>query len=85
MWNTAQQKVYRPDVTIPLINMGGRNSCSGKAARPEVSVVVLWRFKKSTPAWVGLQHPHPIERQEGRIHLVSDELPPPSGHATVKV
>ena len=36
-----------------------------KSWRCWMSLWCLWSLKKSTPAWVGLQHPHPIEHWEG--------------------
>lgn len=43
-----------------------------KSWRFWMSLWCLWSLKKSTPAWVGLQHPHPIEHWEGGWIVLSE-------------
>jgi hypothetical protein len=87
MSNIAWQKLFRPGLTIQLINMEGQNSCAEKAANLEVLVVVLnvcggWRSQHLRGWAFNTRTPLSVERG-GSILSVMNYCPP--DHVTVKV
>lgn len=83
----AWLKVFRPGLTIQLINMEGQNSCSKKAAKLEVLVVVLnvcggWRSQHLRGWAFNTRTPLSVERGGNILSVMNYRLP---NHVTVKV